>query len=94
MQPLEQALFTAAPRSWLLHSTTGLAAMVRMLITCLGQAAAQAPQPTHLLTSTLALPSTTEMAPNLQAFTQSPKPRQAKLQALGPPNRAAAAEQL
>ena len=54
----------------------------RSLMMLLGQASAQAPQPTHLDRSTLATPSTMWMASNWQARVQLPRPMQAKVQVL------------
>ena len=83
------------PRSQLEHMTTGLSGPASwIMMTCLGQTAAQAPQPVHLSWSTTATPLTTWMASNLQALTQSPRPAQAKEQSLGPPYSPAAAAQL
>lgn len=59
MQPALQTLVTAAPRSVLEQITAGPASAVLILITLLGQAEAQAPQPVHFSGSTCAAPFTT-----------------------------------
>ena len=53
---------------------------------CLGQALVQAPQAVHLVSSTTGRPVTGSMlkAPNWQAATQSPQPRQPKAQPVSP----------
>ena len=72
MQPIWQALRVSAPFWVLLQLIKTYCLAGTISIRCLGQAAAQAPQATHLSMSTTALPSTTWMASNLQAATQEP----------------------
>ena len=86
MQEVVQAFMATGPLSLLEHMTTGLRGPpTSIMMTCLGQMFAQAPQPVHLSLSTLATPSTMWMASNLHTLVQSPRPTQAKEQVLGPP---------
>ena len=49
MQAVAQAFMATGPRSQLEHMTTGLSGPAAwIMMTCLGQTAAQAPQPVHL----------------------------------------------
>lgn len=91
----QQAFMATGPLSLLEHMTTGLRGPpTSIMMTCLGQMFAQAPQPVHLSLSTLATPSTMWIASNLHTLVQSPRPTQAKEQVLGPPYSAAAAAQV
>ena len=62
---------------------------------CLGQALVQAPQAVHLLSSTTGRPvsGSIDRAPNWQAATQSPQPRQPKAHPVSPLYRAALTRQ-
>ena len=95
-QPMQAVLqfFLAIPPFWvLLQGTTAAFLSGTILITCLGQLFDHSPQPVQWFTSTLATPFSTEIAPNSQTFTQSPRPRQPKSQDFIPPPRATAALQ-
>ncbi len=89
MQALAQAFLATAPFSLFTQETNsrmprgpwGRSSMMR-----LGQALTQAPQAVHLAWSTTGSPVAGSMdrAPNWQAATQSPQPRQPKEQPVSP----------
>ena len=71
-----QETYTRIPRGPLLRSS----------MMCFGQALAQAPQAVHFSSSTTGRPvaGSMEIAPNWQAETQSPQPRQPKAHPVSP----------
>ena len=82
MQPKSHIFMTFAPLSILPQAgmifwLSGISFMM-----LLGQASAQAPQPTQRIRLTLATPSTICIASNWQALVQLPRPMQAKVQVL------------
>ena len=76
MQPWPQALVVTGPLSWLEQPTITLESYGTDAMMFRGQAVAQAIQPVHSSWSTTAMPFSIFSAPNWQAATQLPKPRQ------------------
>ena len=91
-QPIQaavQAFLATPPLSLLIHETNTLRDLGPLFlnsITPLGQAFTQAPQAVHFSSSTTGSPvaGSIEIAPKLQAFVQSPLPRQPYLQPVSP----------
>ena len=85
MQELEHTLMAALPLSWLAQATRTFLDTGTSAIRWRGQALAQAMQSVHLSGSTTAAPlGPMDMAPNWQAATQEPKPRQPNWHSRGP----------
>ena len=86
IQPAEQTLLTIGPFQCELQATTTSAAFGISVKIPFGQLATQAPQPTHLLTSTFGKPSSPiDKAPKLQTLTQVPRPMQPNGHEFGEP---------
>ena len=85
MQELEQTLIAALPLSRLAQATWTLALAGTSTMSLRGHAFMQAPQSVHFSGSTTAEPlGPMVMAPNWQALTQEPRPKQPKEQSRGP----------
>ena len=87
MQEDLHTLMAALPLSRLAQATFTFFSLAGTdTISFRGQALMQAPQLVHLSGSTTAVPlGPMDMAPNWQALTQEPKPRQPKAHSRGPP---------
>ena len=93
IQPAEQFIFTALPKSWLLHFTNTSLLAGFSTIKAFGHTSLHFPQFTHFSSSTTATPFSILIASNLHTDTHVPNPKHPALQAFDPPIKAAAALQ-